>query len=130
MVFDLFKRSASAQDELPEGWKHLSSLDELDAAWQRSEHLPVAFFKHSTRCGISRMVLREFIQQWQQDAPEVELFYLDLLQHRAISQAIAQRSGVVHESPQVVLVQAGQVLHHASHHSISVAELRKALGNA
>jgi bacillithiol system protein YtxJ len=53
-------------------------------------------------------------------------YYLDLLEHRNISNAIAQDTGVEHESPQAILIENGKVLKHASHMSIYVSELLEA----
>jgi len=53
----------------------------------------------------------------------VKPYYLDLLEHRNISNAIAQDTGVEHESPQAILMENGKVLKFASHLSIYVAEL-------
>jgi bacillithiol system protein YtxJ len=49
--------------------------------------------------------------------------YLDLLNHRDISNAIAERFDVVHQSPQVVLIKDGKVIDHASHEGINALEL-------
>jgi bacillithiol system protein YtxJ len=63
-------------------------------------------------------------QNWDFKADEVEVYYLDLLQYRSISNEIAERFGVYHESPQLLLIQNGSCVYDASHLDISVAELK------
>jgi bacillithiol system protein YtxJ len=51
---------------------------------------------------------------------------LDLLEHRNISNAIAQDTGVEHESPQAILIENGKVLKSATHLSIYVSDFLEA----
>lgn len=77
----------------------------------------VAVFKHSTRCSISSMVLNRLERDWE-NTPEIPTYFLDLIAFRAISNRIAEESGVVHESPQLLLFKAGECFAHASHTAI------------
>jgi len=104
--------------------KELHSLTDLDQAFETSNDKTIAIFKHSTSCGISRMVLKGYRAELEAlEAENVELYYLDLLSHRDVSNAIAQRTGVQHESPQLLVIKEGAVLHHASHNNISARDL-------
>jgi bacillithiol system protein YtxJ len=48
---------------------------------------------------------------------------------RPLSLAVAERSGVRHESPQVICLVGGKAVKHASHHEITVAQLKRMLGS-
>ena len=109
-------------------WKHLTSIDDLDSAIISSENRTVVLFKHSTRCSISRMALKMFESDWDESLAEVDAHYLDLLEHRDISAAIAEKLGVIHQSPQMIVLQAGQAVHHANHSSIDAADVKKLVG--
>jgi bacillithiol system protein YtxJ len=85
----------------------------------------VAIFKHSTRCGISRAVLKMFEKNYSLNDEQLKLYFLDLLQNRAISNEIAARFKVQHESPQIIVIKDGVVVHHDSHHSIEAEHLQK-----
>ena len=85
---------------------------------EESRKMPVVIFKHSTRCGISRMVLNNFEKNYDLNEEDVKLYYLDLLAHREVSDAVASRYGIRHESPQLLILKDGEVADHASHHSI------------
>ena len=77
----------------------------------------VAVFKHSTRCSISSMVLNRLERDWR-NTPDIPTYYLDLIAFRSISNRIADESGVVHESPQLLLFKDGRCIAHASHTAI------------
>lgn len=101
-------------------WNELKSVEEWNALLQSDEKFIV--FKHSTRCSISTTALSRFERDWDATS-NVKPYYLDLLQYRNISNAIAQDTGVEHESPQAILIEKGKVLKSATHLSIFVSEL-------
>jgi bacillithiol system protein YtxJ len=89
--------------------------------------VPCLIFKHSTRCNISAMAKYRLEDDWAFEPGRVEAYYLDLLNHRALSGHIAERFSVHHESPQVLLIVDGACTYDASHLDITVEELREAL---
>lgn len=103
----------------PAGWEwiRMSELCQLDEAVRESHARPVILFKHSTRCSISRFALKQFEREY--DMPEkANLYYLDLLEHRDISNEIAARFGVPHQSPQIIVLKEGNAVYDASHENI------------
>lgn len=107
-------------------WTDLSTLDQWSAAWKDESNRVYCVFKHSTRCGISSMALKGFERGWNQEL-EVETMLLDLLKHRDISARIAEDTGVMHQSPQCIVFQAGKIIYTATHHSIDAAEINNLL---
>ncbi len=103
-------------------WINLTDLKDLEAMLQDSYTHPVVVFKHSTRCSISRMALRQFEADWNLEG-KITPYFLDLLEYRPISNAIAERLGVVHQSPQVIVIKDGQAVYDASHEGIAVVAL-------
>lgn len=97
-------------------WNRLETMEQLDELYERSTERYQAIFKHSTRCGISSGVLRQF--ERQDDLEEIDFYLLDLLSHRDLSSEITQRSGVWHESPQLIVLKDKKVKAHASHYDI------------
>lgn len=96
-------------------WSALTHLSQLDEWLNRSFHQPILFFKHSTRCNISAAAYGR-MERGMADLPDAyQLVYLDLLAHREISNALADRLGVEHESPQLLLVKDGVCIWHGSH---------------
>lgn len=118
------QRDLSKEDikEIP--WHALTENDQLDQIEKESRKITVSIFKHSTRCGISRMVLRSFEEEMKDaDMSNHKMYFLDLIANRDISKAVADRFGVRHESPQWIVLKNKSVVHHASHHSINAQDL-------
>lgn len=106
-------------------WNYLESMDELDNAEQISQEKTVVLFKHSTRCSISRFVLKQFENTYDIPADQMEIYFLDLIEYRPISNEIAARFGVTHQSPQLIVLKNGKAVFDASHESIDANSLRQ-----
>ncbi|AOW10468.1 bacillithiol system redox-active protein YtxJ [Flavobacterium gilvum] len=102
--------------------QHLGQLDEMIAF---SEQKPALIFKHSTRCSISRFALKQFENEFDVETLNcnVSAYFLDLLEYRDISNEIANRFQVMHQSPQLLLIKNGQSVYDASHSEINAGEL-------
>jgi bacillithiol system protein YtxJ len=87
----------------------------------------VIVFKNSPVCGISRYARREletFVEGMKRNIP---VFLIDVIEHRKVSEQFAERSGIPHESPQVIYLENGTVRWHASHYSITADALARAI---
>ena len=104
-------------------WIELTDLGQLNEIMDLSHQQPVIIFKHSTRCSISRMALKQFENEYDLEG-SVTPYYLDLLNHRDISQEIATRFDVYHQSPQMLLIKEGKSIYDASHSDIDAVELK------
>lgn len=102
-------------------WKHLTSVEQLDDIINASNDKPQLLFKHSTRCSVSTFAKRILTSEYSDEVGEkLDCYYLDLISYRDVSNAIADKLGVMHESPQIVLVKDGKAIFDASHSSISL----------
>lgn len=128
-LFDKIFNSEKEENKEKKGstpWIELNSIDQLDEIEKSSEEKTVAILKHSTRCGVSRMVLRMFESDYDLDENEpVDLYFLDLITYREISNEIASRFRVHHESPQLIVLKNREVVHHSSHQGISANKLKE-----
>lgn len=126
-LLDIFKTPRDiVKEEIVEiPWHVLSTMEQLDEIVEQSKTKPVAVFKHSTRCGISRGVLKLVEKNYNLTDEQLKLYYLDLLQNRDISNEIATRFKVPHESPQLIVIKNGIVVHTESHHGIDASHLEK-----
>lgn len=104
-------------------WNALTELKQLDSIVEESEEKPIVIFKHSTRCSISRMALKNFEREYS-DENVASLYFLDLLNHRDVSNEIAQRFHVIHQSPQLLLIKNGQSVYDVSHSEIDAEALK------
>ena len=100
--------------------QHLGQLDELVAF---SNQKPAVIFKHSTRCSISRFALKQFEKEFDLE-DNVDIYFLDLLEHRDISNEIATRFGVYHQSPQLLLIKDEKSVYDVSHDAIDAEVLK------
>ncbi|MEI7509306.1 MAG: bacillithiol system redox-active protein YtxJ [Flavobacterium sp.] len=107
-------------------WITLTDLGQLNEIIDLSHEKPVLIFKHSTRCSISRFALKQFENEYDLD-DKITLYFLDLLNHRDISNDIASRFEVEHQSPQVLLIKEGKCIFNAAHSSIDVQDLKQFL---
>jgi bacillithiol system protein YtxJ len=126
-LFGLFgsKNPSETEEKKSIPWNQLSSIDQLEVISEESKTIPVAIFKHSTRCGISRMVMNQFESNYNIDPGQMKLYYLDLLSYRSISDEIGIKFQVFHQSPQLIIIKNANTVAHASHHSIQAGELEK-----
>jgi monothiol bacilliredoxin len=99
---------------------------DLDDLLEQSKTDPVLIFKHSTQCSISGEVQREFLD-FVAKAPDLKAVVIRVIESRRLSDAVAERLGVRHESPQALLIKDGRVVWHASHWSITSEALVAAL---
>jgi bacillithiol system protein YtxJ len=104
-------------------WIPLNHIDQLKELVVSSNEKPVIIFKHSTRCSISRMALKQFEREYAFSDTEVTAYFLDLLSFRDISNAIASQFHIEHQSPQLILIKKGIAVYNASHSDIQVNDL-------
>ena len=104
-------------------WKNLTDLGQLNEIMQLSHEKPVLIFKHSTRCSISRFALKQFENEFDLEGI-VDAYFLDLIEHRDISNEIASRFGVQHQSPQLLLIKEGKSVYDVSHSEIDAVALK------
>ncbi len=124
----VFKNLFGSSDEQPSpskvNWLYLTNVSDLDALISESNEKTVLIFKHSTRCSISRMVLKQFESEFDVEE-NITPYFLDLLNHRDVSNEIADRFGVYHQSPQLLVIKEGQSIFDASHESIDASDLKE-----
>ncbi|MCI5081571.1 MAG: bacillithiol system redox-active protein YtxJ [Saprospiraceae bacterium] len=122
-ILDRFFKDSSKRD-METNWKQLEHPEQLEEIKEMSKSKPVAIFKHSIRCGVSSMVKSQLEREWNLSPEEVTFYYLDLITYRPISNQIEKDFGVVHQSPQLILIKNGEVVYHDSHYSISVDQVK------
>lgn len=105
-------------------WNELTDLGQLSEIIAMSNEKPAAIFKHSTRCSVSRMALKQFENEFN-SSDKVTPYFLDLIAYRDISNEIASRFGVTHQSPQLILIKEGKAVYNVSHSDIDAEELDK-----
>ena len=105
-------------------WNDLSSVAQIAEIEKESAEIPVLILKHSTRCSISAMAKNRLELYWDKEVA-LKPYYLDLLSHRDVSNALAEKFKVEHQSPQILLIKNGQCVYHASHTEIDYNTLKR-----
>jgi bacillithiol system protein YtxJ len=109
----------------------LNDVQSLDAAIAESADRPVLLFKHSRYCGVSCEALDELQSHIDGSANGGISYRMITVQtHRPVSDAVAQRLGLRHETPQAILLRDGKVIWNASHFRITATQLDQALPKA
>ena len=82
--------------------------------------------KHSPRCGLSRWALEE-VEQLERAGDVAPIAIVDVVADRALSRELADRTGVRHQSPQLLYLERGVVRWHLSHGEITTEAVRRRL---
>ena len=108
-------------------WINLTNLDEITDIKTLSTSESIFIFKHSTRCGISRMVKKQFEKLFLPNKNNIKVYYLDLLKYRNVSDAVSEVFQVRHQSPQLLIIRNEVAVKHASHYDITTISINKYL---
>lgn len=101
-------------------WIDLNSVSQIETIKQESQNSPVIIFKHSTTCSISAMAYHRL----QRKSMDAKFYYLDLRAHRDVSNQIASIFDVIHESPQVLIIDKGVAVYNRTHSDISTSDIQ------
>lgn len=102
-------------------WIHLTDEEQIKQIISKSQVKPQVIFKHSTRCSISAVALQR-LQKTEQPS-DIDFYFLDLLSNRQLSNLVADRFQVHHESPQVLVIRDGSCVFDESHLGISMHDI-------
>lgn len=106
-------------------WIPLTDLNQLEEIKHLSKTESVLIFKHSTRCGISSIVIKQFEKLFKEEHESLKVYYLDLLRYRNISDEVGYTFQVMHQSPQLIVVKNEVSVFNASHYDITLTDLTK-----
>jgi bacillithiol system protein YtxJ len=87
----------------------------------------VIVFKHSTACPVS-WAAHAHVSRFLRENPDAPIRMVRVIQERALSQKVAEVTGVRHESPQIIVLRSGEVVASTSHGRIthdSLNEMRQ-----
>ncbi len=102
----------------------VAKVTALEGLFARSSDAPVVLFLHDGGCPISARAYREMVQL----GGEVPL--IDVRRSKTLSRAIEDRTGVRHESPQVIVLRDGRAVWSASHATITTDAVEDAVREA
>jgi bacillithiol system protein YtxJ len=102
-------------------------IDDLDQLLAQTSDRPLLLFKHSLTCGTSAEALDELLDHIHQDKLDANYAIVTVQSHRELSNAVAARLGIRHETPQALLIRDGRVIWSASHFRVTAAAVQSAI---
>jgi len=120
------------------GFVELRDLKSLDYFLELSNRSPVVIFKHSETCGISDRAYRELLKladgkaKFSDEGEEIKIpmAIVTVQTAREVSNEIEIRTGIGHESPQVLVIAKSKVAWTASHGAVRAEAVENAVGEA
>lgn len=103
-------------------WIPLLNEEQLEEIKINSLQTPQVIFKHSSRCSISSMARNRLDRNETPDG--IDFYFLDIINHRNISNKIARDFHVHHESPQVLIINKGTCVYDESHSGIDMEDIK------
>lgn len=123
-IFDkLFGSTTETKEDKILPWLFLTSVNQLHDIEKKSYEKPQIIFKHSTRCSISSISMNKFVKNYSIDKEVADLYYLDLLSYRDVSNEVGYKFQIMHQSPQVLVIKDGKVIYDASHYAIQTDKI-------
>jgi bacillithiol system protein YtxJ len=111
-------------------WHFLTESNQLEQIIDESNRSPVLIFKHSTRCSISSAALDRLERNWRlPEGSNIKAYFIDLINHRSVSNEVSERFSIYHQSPQAILIFQGKVIYEESHFNISYDEIESHLNS-
>ncbi len=107
--------------------RQLTTLEELEAAIEASFTRPAVIFKHSRTCGTSAQAYDEVEALLAGPGLPADVSLVPVQASRRVSDAVEERFGVRHESPQVLVVHEGRLVWHASHFRVTAVAIERAV---
>jgi bacillithiol system protein YtxJ len=120
-LFNLFKSLASNKNKNKNmNWNILNSIDQLSEIDEKSKTKTQILFKHSTRCSVSSFAKKILESEYNDDVEaKADVYYLDLIAFRDISNGMVSRYNVEHQSPQLLVIKDGVSVFNSSHSDVS-----------
>lgn len=109
-------------------YKEITTIEEWENAFQRSNERPFILFKHSTTCPVSANAHEEF-NSYLKETPreDVDYLFVKVIESRPVSNKIAEDTGVKHESPQIIYIDKKAKVWSATHWSVTKAHISAVL---
>lgn len=95
----------------------INSSEALTEVFRKSNEQPVVLFKHSVTCPISASVYNEMKKV------DGDVHLVVVQSARNVSNEIAQKTGIRHESPQAIVLKDEKPVYSASHFDVTAEDI-------
>ena len=125
-LFDSFFGSADSQERVQ--WNYLTTNDQVDDVFKVSNATPQIILKHSSSCGTSYFAKKNVEALSEEDRKGAPIHLIDVVRSRPVSIYLADKVSIRHESPQIFIIEDGEVVWSASHGGVNARNIVQALG--
>lgn len=116
-IFDTVKEAFTSSGRA-DFWSDLEDFSQIEAVISASEHRPQLIYKHSSRCSVCFFAKKQVEEIPEAIREQLDLYFVDVIGWREVSNAIAEDFSITHESPQLLIIYDGEVVWHRSHRAI------------
>ena len=107
-------------------WNVLKDEETLETIIEESKGQIVLIFKHSNRCSTSAMAIGRFERNWnEEEMKNIKPYFLDIIRFREVSNKVVGLFGIMHQSPQVLVIKNGKCIYNISHMGINYQDIKK-----
>lgn len=107
----------------------IESIGNVNDILTRSQDKLILVYKHSSACPICSHAKAQ-LEAYLKNRNEVEVLMVTVQERRDISNEIAEKLGVKHETPQLLFVKNGIVEQSLNHYSITKERIEKVLAES
>src|SRR6056297_465696 len=125
-IFGSLRNIVGGRQEESELWNQPQTADEIDNILGRTSK-PQVIYKHSYSCAVSLFSKSSLESELNRISEQADIHLIDVIAQRSLSKEISQKTGVRHESPQIILIHKGSTLWSASHGGVRSSRLMEAL---
>ena len=111
-------------------WVQLESEDSVEEVFKASGTRIQLILKHSQSCAVSFFAKQNLDSVPLEEWPEMDRTMVEVVRFRPISQYIAKKTFVQHESPQILVILKGEVIFHTSHSEVNKVNIQQAYKKA
>jgi bacillithiol system protein YtxJ len=104
--------------------KKIDTLEQFEDLLKQEDKF--LFLKHSLTCPISHAAYQEY-EKYAESNQSVPAYYLAVQDSRPLSNELAEKFKIKHESPQALLIKNGSAVWNASHWKITNLTLTSAI---
>lgn len=115
-ISDFFKKSQETRTGIP--WQTVSVEEQVEAIIEASTRKPQILYKHSSSCAVSYFALKNLESLGSDKFDEADFYMVDVIKQRSISNFIEDKLGIRHESPQLFVLENGEVSWSGSHQEV------------
>lgn len=109
----------------------LNTIEDIDRLLERSKSHSslIAIYKHSPTCDLSYLAKKKLERDWSFKKDELPVYFIDVIRQRPLSNHVAQKLNIRHESPQILLIKDGVSVYDEDHMAINVEAIERFYAN-